>query len=46
LVKLRYFAGLGIPQTVATLSVSPRSADAGWAYARAGLLGERHDSGD
>src|SRR6201987_4314007 len=38
LVKLRYFAGLSIPQAAAALGVSPRSADCLWAYARAWLL--------
>jgi RNA polymerase sigma factor (TIGR02999 family) len=38
LVKLRYFAGLSIPQAAAALGVSPRSADLLWAYARAWLL--------
>jgi RNA polymerase sigma factor (TIGR02999 family) len=38
LVKLRYFAGLSIPQAAAALGVSPRSADSLWAYARAWLL--------
>src|SRR5262249_20851052 len=38
LVKLRYFAGLSIPQAAAVLGVSPRSADFIWAYARAWLL--------
>ena len=38
LVKLRYFAGLSIPQAAAVLGVSPRSADFLWAYARAWLL--------
>jgi RNA polymerase sigma factor (TIGR02999 family) len=38
LVKLRYFAGLSIPQAAAILGVSPRSADFLWAYARAWLL--------
>jgi RNA polymerase sigma factor (TIGR02999 family) len=38
LVKLRYFAGLSIPQAAAALGVSPRSADFLWAYARAWLL--------
>jgi RNA polymerase sigma factor (TIGR02999 family) len=38
LVKLRYFAGLTIPQAAAVLGVSPRSADFLWAYARAWLL--------
>jgi RNA polymerase sigma factor (TIGR02999 family) len=31
LVKLRYFAGLTIPQAAATLGISPRTADAWWA---------------
>jgi RNA polymerase sigma factor (TIGR02999 family) len=38
LVKLRYFAGLSIPQAAAALGLSPRSADFLWAYARAWLL--------
>jgi RNA polymerase sigma factor (TIGR02999 family) len=38
LVKLRYFAGLTIPQAAVTLGVSPRGADFLWAYARAWLL--------
>jgi RNA polymerase sigma factor (TIGR02999 family) len=38
LVKLRYFAGLSIPEAAATLGISPRSADFLWAYARAWLL--------
>jgi RNA polymerase sigma factor (TIGR02999 family) len=38
LVKLRYFAGLTIPQAAAALGVSPRTADSLWAYARAWLL--------
>jgi RNA polymerase sigma factor (TIGR02999 family) len=38
LVKLRYFAGLTIPQAAAALGVAPRSADFLWAYARAWLL--------
>jgi RNA polymerase sigma factor (TIGR02999 family) len=38
LVKLRYFAGLTIPQAAAALGVSPRTADAWWAFARAWLL--------
>jgi RNA polymerase sigma factor (TIGR02999 family) len=43
LVKLRYFAGLSIPQAAATLGISPRTADTWWAYARAWLLGELED---
>ena len=38
LVKLRYFAGLSIPQAADALGVSPRNADFLWAYARAWLL--------
>ena len=38
LVKLRFFAGLSIPQTAAVLGISPRGADSLWAYARAWLL--------
>jgi RNA polymerase sigma factor (TIGR02999 family) len=38
LVKLRYFAGLTIPEAAAALGISPRSADRLWAYARAWLL--------
>jgi RNA polymerase sigma factor (TIGR02999 family) len=38
LVKLRYFAGLSIPQAAEVLDVSPRNADFLWAYARAWLL--------
>jgi RNA polymerase sigma factor (TIGR02999 family) len=38
LVKLRYFAGLSIPEAAAAIGISPRSADLLWAYARAWLL--------
>jgi RNA polymerase sigma factor (TIGR02999 family) len=38
LVKLRYFAGLSIPEAAAALGISARSADFLWAYARAWLL--------
>jgi RNA polymerase sigma factor (TIGR02999 family) len=38
LVKLRYFAGLTIPQAAEALGISPRKADFLWAYARAWLL--------
>lgn len=43
LVKLRYFAGLTIPQVAEVLGVSPRTADSYWAYARAWLLKELSD---
>jgi RNA polymerase sigma factor (TIGR02999 family) len=38
LVKLRYFAGLTIPEAAAALGISPRSAHYLWAYARSWLL--------
>jgi RNA polymerase sigma factor (TIGR02999 family) len=37
LVKLRYFAGLTLPQVAQVLNISPRTADRLWAYARAWL---------
>jgi RNA polymerase sigma factor (TIGR02999 family) len=40
LVKLRYFAGLTIPQTAEMLGVSARKADFLWAFARAWLRRE------
>jgi RNA polymerase sigma factor (TIGR02999 family) len=40
LVKLRYFAGLTIPQAAEALGISPRKADSIWAYARAWLRQE------
>jgi RNA polymerase sigma factor (TIGR02999 family) len=45
LVKLRYFAGLTVPQAAAALGVAPRTADADWAYARAWLLAELRGDG-
>lgn len=39
-VRLRYFAGLTIPEVADTLGISPRTADRHWAYARAWLLCE------
>jgi RNA polymerase sigma factor (TIGR02999 family) len=38
LVKLRYFAGLSIPQAAEVLGLSPRSTDFLWSFARAWLL--------
>jgi RNA polymerase sigma factor (TIGR02999 family) len=40
LVKLRYFAGLTIPQAAGLLGVSPRKADFLWSFARAWLRRE------
>ena len=40
LVKLRYFAGLTIPQAAAALYISPRKADFLWSFARAWLRRE------
>ena len=37
LVKLRYFAGLTIPQAAEALGISSTTADRHWAYARAWL---------
>lgn len=38
LVKLRYFAGLTVPQAAEVLGVSARTADRLWAYAKAWLF--------
>jgi RNA polymerase sigma factor (TIGR02999 family) len=46
LVQLRYFAGLTVPQAAEALGVSPRTADAWWAYARAWLLAELREDGE
>ena len=37
LVKLRFFAGLTLPEAAAAIDVSPRTADRLWAYAKAFL---------
>jgi RNA polymerase sigma factor (TIGR02999 family) len=37
LVRLRFYAGLPIPEVARILGISPRSADRTWAYARAWL---------
>ena len=37
LVQLRYFVGLAIPDAALALGISPRTADAWWAYARGWL---------
>jgi RNA polymerase sigma factor (TIGR02999 family) len=36
-VKLRYFAGLSIPEIAQVLDIAPRTVDRHWAYARAWL---------
>jgi RNA polymerase sigma factor (TIGR02999 family) len=38
LVKLRYFAGLTVPQAAEVLGISTRTADRVWAYAKAWLF--------
>jgi len=40
IVKLRYFAGLTIPQAAEALGISASTADRSWAYARAWLHAE------
>jgi RNA polymerase sigma factor (TIGR02999 family) len=40
LVRLRYFAGMTIPQAATALGVAPRTADGYWAYAKAWLFEE------
>ena len=37
LVKMRYFAGLTLPEAAAAIDVSPRTADRLWSYAKAFL---------
>jgi RNA polymerase sigma factor (TIGR02999 family) len=37
LVKLRYFAGLSLPEAAQVLDIAPRTADRLWAYAKAWL---------
>jgi RNA polymerase sigma factor (TIGR02999 family) len=39
-VKLRYFAGMTIPEVASSLAISRRKADQLWAYAKAWLLAE------
>lgn len=41
-VKLRYFAGLTIPQTAAAMEISVRTANRHWAYAKAWLYDQLH----
>jgi RNA polymerase sigma factor (TIGR02999 family) len=46
-VKLRYFAGLTVPQAAEALGISTSTADRSWAYARAWLHAAlKHDAGD
>jgi RNA polymerase sigma factor (TIGR02999 family) len=45
LVKLRYFAGLTIPEAADALGISKSTADRTWAYARAWLHAELKKSG-
>lgn len=40
LIKLRYFAGLTIPEAAAAMQLAPRSAERLWAFARAWLQRE------
>lgn len=40
IVRLRFFGGLTIEETAEALGISPRTADRGWAFARAWLLRE------
>jgi RNA polymerase sigma factor (TIGR02999 family) len=44
LVKLRYFAGLTLPEVAAVLGVSQSTAEADWTYARAWLKRELGES--
>jgi RNA polymerase sigma factor (TIGR02999 family) len=45
LVKLRYYAGLSIPQAAEALGISTSTADRYWAYARAWLHAELKKAG-
>jgi DNA-directed RNA polymerase specialized sigma24 family protein len=40
LVKLRYFAGMTVPQAAAVLGIAPSTADKYWAFAKAWLRTE------
>ena len=46
LVKLRFFCGLSLRQTAATLKIAPRTADRHWAYARAWLFDRLTQDGE
>jgi len=43
-VKLRYFAGLTVPETAQALDLSPRTVNRLWTAARAWLHAELHGS--
>jgi RNA polymerase sigma factor (TIGR02999 family) len=45
IVKLRYFAGMSIPESADAMGISPRKANQIWAYARAWLMAEMSESG-
>jgi RNA polymerase sigma factor (TIGR02999 family) len=45
LVKLRFFAGLTVPQAAEALGIAPSTADRDWAYAKAWLFREISNSG-
>jgi DNA-directed RNA polymerase specialized sigma24 family protein len=42
LVKLRYFAGLSLPEAAAALGISLATAKRHWVYARSWLYGKLH----
>ena len=44
-VRLRFFAGLPLPEVARLLDISPRTADRLWAYARAWLHQEMQRHG-
>jgi RNA polymerase sigma factor (TIGR02999 family) len=46
LVKLRFFAGLTVPQAAGALGIAPSTADRDWAYAKAWLFREISKGGD
>jgi RNA polymerase sigma factor (TIGR02999 family) len=45
LVKLRFFAGLTVPEAAAALGIAPSTADRDWEYAKAWLFREISKSG-
>ncbi len=46
LVKLRYFAGLTIPEAAAALSISRATGERWWSYARTWLFSDLQEDGD